>query len=315
MRGSAVVGLLLLAALPLSAAATSCTDDPVAVPTGTDAGTEAGVELPAEIVTFIGELCALYSSCCAPVPGGAQKCTADAEALAKGRTFDAVRAKKCVDSVRKDGVSPTFCARPPTSTTCGSVFKDAKTKATGEACTESTECASTAEADGVCLSGPKTCVLVTQGKSGDACIGTRIEGRTDGVTAAKDGAVCFASEGLHCSDAGKCAARASIGGPCAGADVSCGDDAWCPPTTGLCTSRTAKGVACEDSFECAVGSQCANDGEGSAACTAFAAEGGSCERGDECDPLGLVCDTSTTTCIKDVSTYASACSGAAALLQ
>lgn len=286
----------------------SCKDDPPP----NDGGD--GGSMPAEVASFIADLCALYEPCCGDGGSTKDECIQKTTERAQKESFDAQAAQSCLDAVRAESKASTFCARPPTDVACSAVFKPKTVKEPGTACKSSRECESGADGLGICID--KKCRRVARGKEGDACIGTRASGTIDALVAPPDGAtaLCHAGDGLYCSEESrKCQKRGEIGAPCSGSDLSCVDAAWCPTTTGECVRRTAGGEPCTDAFECAAGHQCANDGEGGGACIAFAGEGGACERGDECDPAGLVCDSATATCIKDTSTYSSACTGALAL--
>lgn len=309
-RLAAIAVPLFFSATALALA--SCSDGPAPSDTGSDAGQEAGA-LPAEVAAFVADLCALYAPCCTGGPSAA--CTTATEALAKGRTFDAARASACLESVRAEATSSTFCLAPPSRLTCAAVFKTKSAKDPGAACKESRECSSGDDGDGLCVLGK--CRRASRGKEGDPCIATSNAGGVETVFGleASAGAVCDASEGLYCSEESKkCQKRADVGGSCSGTDISCVDGAWCPTDTEQCAPRTAEGAACEDEYECALGSRCFSDGEGGAKCTAFVAKGGACERGDECDARkGLVCDTDTTKCIDDVSLAERACDGSLAL--
>jgi len=287
----------------------SCKDDPPP----SDGGGDGGV-VPAEVASFVAELCELYASCCSEGTSTKDECLETTTERARKDAFDAQAAEFCLASVRAEAKASTFCVRAPTDVACSAVLKSKSPKEPGAACTSSRECGSGPDGLGLCID--RKCRRVTRGKEGDACIGTRAADDLDTLVAPPEEAtaLCYASDGLHCSEESrKCEKRGGVGSPCSGSDLSCVDDAWCPTTTNECVPRTAAGESCTDAFECAPGHQCANDGEGGGACVAFVGEGGACERGDECDPAGLVCDASTNTCIKDEGTRASACTGALAL--
>lgn len=304
MRSCVVLSLLFTCAvLP------SCKDDGPSEGGGGDGGAT-----PAEVTSFIADLCALYEPCCGDGASTKEACVQATTERAQKEEFDAQAAQACLDAARVEAKASTFCARPPTDVACSAVFKRKAPKDPGAACMSSSECASGGDGLGICVD--KKCRHVTRGKEGDACIGTRAPDTIDALVAPPDGAtaLCDAGEGLYCSEGSRtCQRRGEPGADCSGSDLSCVDAAWCPTTTSECVTRTAAGEPCTDAFECAPGHQCANDGEGGGACTAFVGEGGACERGDECDPAGLVCDSATATCIKDTSTYSSACTGALAL--
>ena len=299
----------LMPALVTAVALPSCSDDPAPASAVADAGHEAG--LPPEVTSFVADLCSLYEPCCS----GAGSCTTAMESLARGRTFDATRASGCLDSVRAEAKRSTFCLAPPSSVACAAVFKTKSAKEPGSDCKESRECSSGDDGEGLCVLGK--CRRASHGKEGDACIATSIDGALESVFGleASAGAICAASEGLYCSETSKkCQKRGDVGASCSGTDVSCVDEAWCPTDTKQCAPRTAAGAPCVDEYECALGSRCASDGEGGAKCTALAAKGGACERGDECDvKRGLVCDADTTKCIADTSLAERACEGSLAL--
>ncbi len=284
-------------------ALTACGDDPA-----TDGGGGGGA--PAEAAAFIGELCALYEPCCAIGKSSKNDCIAAVNGVATDQAFDAARAALCLRAIRAEAQKPSFCTQAPDSVTCAAVFKHPRALPVGSSCARSSDCANPPENEGDALCESGRCRILTRGKAGDACFGTRAAGGTDELVKPADGplALCAISEGLYCSaKTGNCTARADVGVACEGSDVSCVDGAWCPTTSSLCVERTDAGTPCEDTYECASGSQCSNDDEGGAACTAFVAEGGRCERGDECDPA-LVCDSSSR-CIRDPEEYAGSCAG------
>ena len=303
----ATLAIAAIVATPLLA---TCSDGPAAPSAGGDAGQESGA-LPAEVASFVADLCSLYEPCCS----GAGSCTATMESLARGRAFDAARANDCLDSVRAEAKRSTFCLAPPSSVACAAVFKSKSAKEPGSDCKESRECSNGDDGDGLCLLGK--CRRASHGKEGDACIATSIDGALESLFGleASAGAICAASEGVYCSETSKkCQKRGAVGASCSGTDISCVDEAWCPTDTKQCAPRTAAGAACVDEYECALGSRCASDGEGGAKCIGLEAKGGACERGDECDAKrGLVCDADTTKCIEDASLAERACEGSLAL--
>lgn len=270
-----------------------------------------GGTLVAEAQTFVEALCSVYAACCDD--GTADACAASVAAQASGAAFDAARAETCLASVREKS-RITLCLEAPTPT-CAAVFKLNKAKAPGKSCTEARDCSNGDDGDGLCIVG--TCRRASTGKEGDRCIGTLVDGKIEplAVIEVPAGALCHARDGLYCDEESKtCKPRGNIGAKCVGLDVSCVDEAWCPTTTGECVRRTPFRGACEDAYECTLGSQCANDGEGGAACIEFADVGASCERGDECNAKqGLTCDTETTQCAKDKSRFADACKAKLAL--
>jgi hypothetical protein len=309
-----LVFALFAVALPVALASAACTsDDPApAQSPGLDGGAET---LDPAAATFIADLCGAYAKCCA---GGAGDCTTTNETQARGLTFDAARASTCLEAVRARATSDAFCLQPPGTSACAAVFKLKTTSGSepGRACAKSSECSSGDDGDGVCIL--QKCKRVKQGELNDNCIGTRIDGVVELTfgAVAHTGAVCAANEGFYCDEATKkCTPRAGVGTTCAGADISCVDEGWCPTTTKQCAPRTAFESNCEDEYECALGSRCANDGEGAGVCTPYEVAGGTCERGDECDARkGLVCDSETTKCVDDASVKDRACKGSIALL-
>jgi hypothetical protein len=313
MRRALVAMLGVVTAGLVAVGSAACGDD-AAPGTGSDAGGADG-PLAAEIASFIAELCGHYEHCCKDAPSSSDTCASTTEALARGADFDAVRAAACLEGVQAEAKSTDFCIRPPSTSACAAVFKSRNAKAPGTACKQSSDCSSGDDGEGLCIL--QKCRRAARGKDGDACIGTLIDGKTEPVFGLSTdiGALCSSSEGLYCSEESKnCQKRGAVGAPCSGTDISCVDEAWCPTTTKECAPRTAPNAACEDEYECGLGFRCANDGQGGGACTALEAKGGSCERGDECDPRkGLVCDTDTTKCIEDASLFDQACKGTLAL--
>jgi hypothetical protein len=279
--------------------------------------------LTADASTFVDELCQLLRPCCTPLADPETKCVTTAQALARGKAFDAVRAKACLDGLRVEARSAMFCRRSPDLVTCGAVFTTSSAKEPGQPCSASAECASSADSDGVCLgvAPDARCRRVRQarGKEGDPCVGTRASGTTEPLSHAPDGtvALCFLVDGLQCdSSTKKCVKRGGLGATCIASVGACVEEAFCPRQTHQCSSRTAAGGKCDDTEECSPGHHCGSDGAGDGACIPLAKLHEPCVRGDECDPAaGLVCDPETATCVVDLAGAEKTCSGAAALVQ
>lgn len=306
-----------LFAVAWTLAAVSCTDP--APGTSADAGAgDAGPPVLGENgKKFLADLCGIYEPCCEAVPASAGTCARDAEDAARGLTFDEERAATCLEALRAESKDVGFCSSAPTNMACAAVFKAPSAKAPGSACRAAQECSNGPDGDGVCIF--QKCRRTRRGDAGARCLGTRAPGRSENLSTPPGdvAALCYAMDGLYCdATGGACKARGAIGADCAGSDVACVDDGWCPTTTNQCAKRTATQDACSDPYECALGARCAADGEGGDACNLFAGEGGDCERGDECDARrGLVCDPESTKCVKDLSRYDLACRGRLALFE
>ena len=76
----------------------------------------------------------------------------------------------------------------------------------------------------------------------------------------------------------------AIGGSCVGANLSCGDFAFCSSTSNTCTAFLAAGATCMSSADCINGLACTNS-----VCTALPTAGQACNVDDGCASLGLAC--------------------------
>jgi hypothetical protein len=267
-------------------------------------------------LAFIDDLCAVAAPCCRQEAPAGGTCATQIRTFAQGTTFDAARVKPCLDSIRAEARDARFCERPADTITCAAVFKKAGQPA-GQPCRTSADCANGPDSDGLCVgSGDQArCRLLRRGAKGEACVGTRGNGKTDELVAppATATALCFLADGIYCDAATKtCVARGTPGANCTFAIGACVDAAYCPRQRNQCTPRKARGELCADSDECTTGNQCANDGSGEARCRPFAKAGESCPRGDECDPgANLTCDGDTSKCAGDTGFAERACAGGA----
>ena len=265
---------------------------------------------------FLTQLCAITQPCCTV----ASTCAETASAFGLGKDFDGAKATACLGELRAAASAKGFCDRAPDVFACEAVFKRFQAVGTGKACTASADCASPANAFGLCLgSGSNArCHAVTRGKAGDPCVGTRASGTTADLSGASSSAtaLCFLADDLQCDARSKtCAPRAVVGSDCDPAnEAACVDTAYCPVDSKQCTTRTAPTTACADSAECQTGYHCAASAtadDGSiTVCLPYAREGEACPRGDECDPA-LSCDAGTATCTKDTTPAVRACNGSA----
>jgi hypothetical protein len=318
MRGAAAAVALLGALGIVVSPLASCSDDPPAAGPPVDAGPDGPPPLTAEAAAFVNDLCALHQPCCASIPGAASTCVARTSTFARGKTFDAVRARECLEAVRAESRVVGYCGRGPEGVACAGVFKDVGARAPGASCRTTSECANAVDAEGVCVASGAgaRCRQVRRGKEGDACVGTRALGSTvvPEPPPAEGAALCFVADGLLCDPATtKCVRRGAVGAACTDAPGACVDAAFCSAGK-ACTARVAKGGKCSVPDACAAGSVCSGGADGT--CVAVLGEGGACIRGDECDPAAsLVCDRNVTKCIPDTTVYERTCSGAAALLR
>jgi hypothetical protein len=245
-------------------------------------------------------------------------CAASASAYGLGKSFDGTKAAECLTELRAVRATKGSCDRAPDVFACEAVFKSATTNGAGQSCASAADCANGDASFGLCVgSGANgTCVLVTRGRSGDACVGTRANGTTADTAGAKASAtaLCFLADDLQCdAKTKKCAPRGIVGSDCDPAnEAACVDAAYCPIDAKQCTTRTAAGGSCSDSDECQSGYQCSGGDDGHTTCSAYAQAGQACPRGDECDP-SLSCDSTSATCVKDTSAALRACNGQSSL--
>lgn len=204
-----------------------------------------------------------------------------------------------------------------TIASCQKVFTG--TKAAGQPCTTSTDCAPVSGADvscdststgggGASGSGGSTgtggsfgssqgvCVVTPRGKKGDGCDATCTEsgnstscdsmmGGAGGATGAGGGsstgnASCYTNEGLYCGANGKCDALIPIGQPCP-TDSGCVDGAFCD--NGTCAAKKAVGSACSTYDTCKDGTYCKGlDASATGTCATPQPAGAACKFDDEC---------------------------------
>lgn len=194
-----------------------------------------------------------------------------------GAKYDAQAAGECVAWFES---AARQCSTSNAPEACDRIFVG--TKAAGEACLDSVECAPVAGAEVDCdgAEGQRVCVVEKRGTLGDACADTCTEDG-EGVSCAGTGsstgtATCWTNDGLHCAD-GSCAALAQPGEACS-SDSGCVGTAYC--AGGSCQAQLPAGGACAGSSRaCQTGLYCAADGT----CAEKKPAGAACSADDECD--------------------------------
>jgi len=248
--------------------------------------------------SFIQQYCAEFMPCCSKAgkPADGAQCRAFVGALTQGATYDDATANKCLDEVRAQSSSATFCQTGASGPSCSKVFSDSTGVAKpGEACSEDEDCAPSSEGQVECASLFKDgatirkCQIRVTGKAGDTpCVGT-VDGNVTSYSSSGDtdipmkGYLCYVKDGLRCDSTTKsCKVIAKIGEPCEGFGSNlCTDDAYCDTTKKLCVARAAVGQPCDgfSSDRCVDGAYCNTTTK---VCVAAFADGAACKMSSEC---------------------------------
>jgi hypothetical protein len=251
---------------------------------------------------FLTQLCDAFTPCCSATgkQGDTNKCAAAYGVLTDGMKYDATAASKCLDEVHAASANPAFCTGGGSPTpSCKSVFVDGPgvngTKAPGDACNESSDCAASSEGNVTCLSSYTTngtdssetriCQLQIDGNEGDApCIGTKDGNVSFGDASSSPpakGYVCDLAKGVGCSSKTHACTKIPVTGePCAtdSGTSPCAATAYCDLATSTCVDRVAIGASCEKAT-------CADQGyceKSTKQCTAVHAAGEACETSEQC---------------------------------
>jgi len=269
-------------------AAAACSSGSAGSPGGSAAG---------DRNSFIRQVCDAYMPCCTKAGKSADpsKCVGFYTAFTSGAQYDAAAANKCLDELRAQSGSPTYCDNMSGSTpSCQRVFGGAAgTAKPGETCNEDDDCAPSTEGEVECARASsggatiKKCQVQITGKLGDTpCVGTRdgnVTSYSGSMTdVAPKGYICYVKDGLRCDSTTKaCKAIPKLGEACESfGSNSCTTDAYCDSTTKLCVARKAVGQAC-DTFrdDCVETAYCHDTTK---VCTAAIADGGACKTSQEC---------------------------------
>lgn len=157
---------------------------------------------------------------------------------------------------------------------CSSAFVG--TKAPGQPCQKSQECAPPSGGVAVC---DGKCEAITSGQAGDPCRETCFEsgGALTGCTAFQPGTACFASDGLYCSSQGSCAPLLGVGQTCTVHD-ECASGTYCDGAPGKCALDIPIGGNCGSGGTCVSGALCNDAGQ----CVAALPNGNACTSGAQC---------------------------------
>ncbi len=276
---------------------------------------DSGGSVASDRDSFIRQLCEQYMPCCAKAskPTDGAVCRAFYGSVTANAAYDAAAGSKCLDEVRAQASSATFCMDGMSSNnspTCRTVFGNGGgTAKPGETCSTDGDCAPSSEGTVDCASLSKDgatikkCQIQIAGKAGDSpCVGT-VEGNITyyaGSGTATDippkGYLCYVKDGVSCDGLTKaCKAMGKVGEACTGGSYACTKDAYCDTATKLCAARKPVGAACESySAQCADGTYCNTTTK---VCTASLADGAACKTGSECASricFNGVCKAATT---------------------
>ncbi|HEY3451136.1 MAG TPA: hypothetical protein VGK67_32560 [Myxococcales bacterium] len=264
---------------------------------------------------FIDQYCAALMPCCskAGLPADAKTCRLMLAFGASGSTttYSTANASTCLSQLGALQGDPSLCTGGMNTFECSNAFPSTSaTKAPGEACADSHECAPSREGDATCLRG--TCAVLIAGKAGDhPCVGTQYAnggssiswGASDGAAPA-EGYLCDRTLGADCDAKTRtCIALADLGQPCT-LSYGCVDTAFCNGSSDRCVARAAVGADCPSGAdeECVATAECSNTGKctarpvdpgslgtpctGNAACDSnLACTDGTCQHGVRLEPI------------------------------
>jgi hypothetical protein len=258
---------------------------------------------PATASGFGQSFCNLIEPCCAAAGLGTTGilCNAFVQSAASKGTYDATNGQACIDGVKAESSSGTFCTLLGNDVTaCQHVFS--KTGAgvqPGGTCSQDSDCAVAAGGTATCFettsfgdagtSTTKTCVQLSAGKAGDGpCIGivdpqfTLYSWNGQGPPPGQ-AFTCAIADGVTCSDTThQCVALADPGQACS-SSTDCVTTAYCPLGSGTgstCIARLADGASCAaQSSGCQTTSYCDSTSQ---TCTPFLAPGAACTVDQQC---------------------------------
>lgn len=162
----------------------------------------------------------------------------------------------CLDTLQQ---LATSCVGLPYNA-CQKALKG--TRATGESCTDLSECVTGTEPVACMILGSDTsghCQPIPRGALGDTCVSDCFEGGSCSFTSQGGAdpvppALCYSEDNLFCDitqDIPKCTSTFAMGAEC-GSDWQCGADGYCDYQAEpmLCKSRKQVGAPCRYSSEC-----------------------------------------------------------------
>jgi hypothetical protein len=194
---------------------------------------------------FIEQYCSLLRPCCQPSTTGAGGADPGSGCVAfyslfGGGAYDAATGDACLDEIRAHQSELTFCSNVPAlAPSCDKALasKSGGTKAPGETCSSSRDCAPSSDGKVTCTFGAtgdmSICQLVIDGKAGDSpCIGTKsgsITNKSGSGPAPARGFTCNLANDVWCNaKSGACEATRNVGDACASGDPgSCGAKGEC----------------------------------------------------------------------------------------
>jgi hypothetical protein len=239
---------------------------------GTSSGGRAGEDgaggegSSSSVSDLAGRYCAAVRSCCQKAGfGGNQLADCESEYpevygldLVEAGTVvvDQAALEVCLDTLQE---LATSCVGLPYNA-CQKALKG--TRATGESCTDLSECIAGTDPVACMIQGSDTsgkCQPIPRGALGDTCISDCFEGgscsfTSFGGTDPAPLALCYSEDSLFCDttlEVPKCATTFAAGAEC-GSDWQCGADSYCDYQADpmVCKSRKSVGATCQFSSEC-----------------------------------------------------------------
>jgi hypothetical protein len=265
-----VLGLSLASALVV----TACSDDE-----------------PSPAEEFAQDYCALLMPCCkqAGLSSDPSSCEMLFGWAASQAKFNESKANACLASMRAAASTPEFCSMNyDDEGACDDVFaSQGGTTKPGGTCDMDSDCASSSQGEGACMSYYEgdvrrtACMIMTDGNPGDGpCVATR-EGNVTWYSSGDAappalGYVCDQGKGTYCdSSTKKCEALVAVGGPCT-YGTPCVAGAYCETSEGTCQPSLPAGSACTNDDQCGEKHYCDEF------CKAQLPAGSPCTSSDQC---------------------------------
>lgn len=266
---------------------------------GSTVSTSSGSASAADAESFISQFCAVFEPCCGKIgkPTDGAICRQTATASTAKLQYNPQQGSTCLADLKARSSTSTFCDAPLSTAACDGAFGGpAGTKAPGEVCKDSDECAASTEGTVSCSFGAsdkRACQVELEGAAGSTpCVATRVGDAKVGTgssTSSDGGAsqtpsrgyVCDVAKGIFCGESGACETIQEVGGACPQlGNIGCVKSAFCNGQTSKCEARGAIGASCRSSLEaCADGAHC---DQTSRVCVANLGPGAPCKSSLEC---------------------------------
>lgn len=248
--------------------------------------------------TFLAGFCNALGGCCieAGLGASAAKCQVLFAAANEGQKFDPVAGKVCLDWLDRASQGGKACPDDDNAPAeCAVALVSTGTKAPGEACISTNDCAPSTEGSVDCASAYvssmtiQKCQVQPFGVLGSApCAGTKdgnvivFEGNGEDVP--PKAYLCDKADGLRC-DGTACVAVSAVGGSCL-SSYDCTDGNYCDYVTETCTPHKTAGAVCATFYdECGPETYC---DQTTTVCTAGLGDGATCTESQQCKSMSCI---------------------------